>query len=190
MKNTLLLGATLGVLSLMPLDVATPPAQAQSATKPTFMSKKYGFSLYLPQKPQTGTRPKPAGLGGGTIEYFATPLKPVSYSIVPITLPAAAAKLSQKSYFDSVQNGLLTASRDKLVSSKTLKVNGQTARAVTYSITTPTATSRAPVKFVGQTRIYRNGLRTLQFTALVPANQLAANRAQISKVFGSVQLTR
>ena len=114
MKNPLLFGAIFCALTLAPWDVATSPAHAQSATKPTFISKKYGFSLYLPQKPQTGTRPKPAGLGGGTIEYFATPLKPVSYSIVPITLPATAAKLSQKTYLDSVQAGILAASKGKL----------------------------------------------------------------------------
>ena len=175
--------------SALALLALAPSVRAQ-ATKPNFSSKKHGFSLYLPQKPAASTRPKPAMLGGGKVETFATPMTPVSYSIVPIVLPDAAKGLSQKLYFDSVQTGILQSSKGKAVSSKTLKVGGQTARDFHYSFATPTATSKTPVKFLGQTRIYKLGARTYQFTAIAPAADFAKNRAQTAKVFGSIQIAK
>ena len=170
------------------LGALAPVAHAQ--TKPNFVSKKHGFSIYLPQKPTASTRPKPAMLGGGTLEVFTTKPAPVSYSIVPLTLPAAAKNVPQKTYFDSVQSGILQSSRGKAVSARDLKVGGQTVRAFGWSFAAPTVTSKAPVKFSGETRIYKIGARTYQFTALVPTAQLAAHRAQIAKVLGSIVIAR
>ena len=168
--------------------LSAPIARAQ--TKPNFVSQKHGFSIYLPRKPTTSTRPKPAALGSGTLEVFSTPPTPVSYSIVPIVLPAVAAKVSQKLYFDSVQVGILQSSRGKSLGSRDLKVNGQTVRSFLWSFSAPTKTSKALVNFAGETRIYKIGARTYQFTALVPSNRLAANRAQVGKVFGSIQIAK
>lgn len=181
------IGVALALTTLVVPFVA-PIASAQ--TKPTFVSKKHGFSIYLPQKPTASTRPKPAMLGRGTIEVFTTPPAPVSYSIVPLTLPASAANISRKVYFDSVQQGILQSSGGKAVGSRDLKVNGQAVRAFGWSFSAPTKTSKSPVAFAGETRIYKLGARTYQFTALVPKGQLAASRAQIGKVLGSVTIAK
>ena len=190
MKTQRKIGLALSLATLC-CSLAPRAARAQTApAKPTFVSKKHGFSLYLPQKPTASTRPKPAALGGGNIEVFATPLAPVSYSIVPIVLPAAASNISQKLYFDSVQTGILQSSGGKAVGARDLKVNGQTVRSFLWSFRAPTKTSKSPVTFAGETRIYKVGARTFQFTALVPSSQLGANRAQIGKVFGSILIRR
>lgn len=170
---------------------ATPPAMAQKASaKPTFTSKKYGFSLYLPQTPQTQKKALPAQIGGGSTDIYFTPPNPVSYSIVPIMLPAAAAGLPQKLYFDSVQQGILQSSNGKSVGARDVKVNGLTARDFLWSFSTPTPDSKAPVTFAGETRIYKFGRRTFQFTAVVKSADRAKNQAQIDKVLGSIVIKK
>ncbi len=175
--------------------VATSPAWAQTAktkatVKPTFTSKKYGFSLYLPQTPQTQKKQLPPQIGGGSTDIYFTPPQPVSYSIVPIKLPAKASNISQKLYFDGVQQGILLSSKGKIVGVRDVKVNGQTARDVQWSFSTPTPDSKTPVKFAGRTRIYKIGRRTFQFTAVVKSADFAKNQAQISKVLGSIVIAK
>ena len=187
--------ATLLALCLAPL-AATAPTFAQTApvktalAKPTFTSKKYGFSLYLPQTPQTQKKQLPAAIGGGSTDIYFVKPQPVSYSIVPITLPKRAGGLSQKAYFDSVQQGILLSSKGQLVGARDVKVNGQTARDFQWSFSAPTPTSKTPVKFAGRTRIYKIGLRTWQFTAIIPQAQRAKNAAQISKVLDSIVIAK
>ena len=186
--------AVLAAVCLAP-TVATSPAWAQTAkakatVKPTFTSKKYGFSLYLPQTPQTQKQALPPQIGGGSTDIYFTPPTPVSYSIVPIKLPAKASKISQKSYFDGVQRGILLSSNGKIVGVRDVKVNGQTARDVQWSFSAPTPKSKTPVKFAGRTRIYKIGRRTFQFTALVKEAQRAKNGAQIAKVLGSIVINK
>ena len=173
------------------LTVAMSPALAQTApAKATFISKKYGFSLYLPQTPQTRKQALPPQIGGGSTDIYFTPPQPVSYSIVPIKLPAKASNISQKSYFDGVQQGILLSSKGKIVGVRDVKVNGQTARDVQWSFSTPTPDSKTPVKFAGRTRIYKIGRRTFQFTAVVKSADFAKNQAQISKVLGSIVIRK
>ena len=182
--------AVLAAVCLAP-TVATAPALAQSAktkatVKPTFTSKKYGFALYLPQTPQTQKKALPAAIGGGSTDVYFTPPTPVSYSIVPIVLPAKAGNISQKLYFDGVQKGILLSSNGKAVGVRDVKVNGKTARDFQWSFSAPTAQSQTPVKFAGRTRIYKIGRRTFQFTAVVKSADFAKNQAQINKVLGSI----
>ena len=174
---------------------ATAPVSAQSAkplspAKATFTSKKYGFSLYLPQTPQTQKKALPAQIGGGSTDIYFTPPNPVSYSIVPIVLPAAARNIPQKLYFDSVQQGIVQSAKGKAVGSRDVKVNGLTARDFLWSFSTPTPESKTPVTFAGQTRIYKVGLRTYQFTAVVKSSDKAKNQAQINKVLGSIVIAK
>lgn len=178
------------------LIAATAPAFAQNApvkaapTKPTFTSKKYGFALYLPSTPQTQKKQLPAALGGGTTDIYATLPNPVSYSIVPILLPAAAKGLPQKTYFDSVQQGVLLSSKGKTIGARDVKINGTTARDFQWSFSTPTPESKTPVKFNGRTRIYKIGPRTLQFTAVVKSADYAKGQAQIVKVMDSIVIAK
>ena len=181
-------------LCLAPL-AATAPALAQTAptkatVKPTFTSKKYGFSLYLPQTPQTRKKALPPQIGGGSTDIYFTPPTPVSYSIVPIVLPAEAGNIPQKLYFDSVQSGILQSSRGKALDSHDVKVNGLTARDFLWSFSTPTPDSKTPITFAGQTRIYKVGLHTYQFTAVVKSANKAKNQAQINKVLGSIVIAK
>ena len=174
---------------------ATAPALAQAAkpsapAKATFSSKKYGFALYLPGAPQTQKKALPAQIGGGSTDIYFTLPKPVSYSIVPIILPATASKLSQKTYFDSVQQGVLISSKGKIIGARDVKVNGQTARDFQWSFSTPTPESKTPVKFNGRTRIYKIGPRTLQFTAVVKSADFAKSQVQIVKVMDSIVITK
>ena len=167
--------------------VATLPAWSAPA-KPTFTSSKYGFSLYLPVTPQTQKKALPPQIGGGSTDIYYTLPKPVSYSIVPIVLPAKLSNVSQKQYFDGVQSGILQPSRGQAIGSRDVKVNGVTARDFLWSFSAPTPESKTPVKFAGQTRIYKIGRRTFQFTALVKSADRAKNQAQIDKVLGSIRI--
>ena len=177
-------------LCLAPI-AATAPAIAQAApVKPNFTAKKYGFSLYLPQTLQSQKKELPPQIGGGSTDIYYTPPKPVSYSIVPIVLPKEASKTSQKEHFDSVQEGILQPSRGKALGSRDVKVNGVVARDFRWSFSTPIPESKTPVKFSGQTRIYKVGRRTYQFTALVKSADLAKNKAQIAKVLGSIVIAK
>ena len=196
MKNHLsrvaLLSACLSpVLSIISVNAQNAPAKVAPA-QPTFTSKKYGFALYLPKTPQTQKKQLPAQIGGGSTDIYYTLPQPVSYSIVPIVLPTAAAKVSQKAYFDGVQSGILQSSggKGKAVSSRDVKVNGQIARDFGWTLSAPTADSKKPVQFSGQTRIYKVGRRTFQFTALVKSAERAKNQAQINKVLGSIVITK
>ena len=185
----------LGVACLSPALVALPVI-AQGAptspapTKPTFTSKKYGFSLYLPSTPQTQKKELPPQIGGGSTDIYYTLPKPVSYSIVPIVLPAAAANIPQKLYFDSVQSGIIQPAKGKALGSRDVRVNGQIARDFLWSFSTPMPNSKTPVTFAGQTRIYKIGRRTFQFTALVKSAGKAKNQAQINKVLNSIVITK
>ncbi len=180
--------AAMAFMSL-PAPAQNAPAKAAPA-KPSFTSKKYGIALYLPVTPQTQKKALPAQLGGGSTDVYFTLAKPVSYSIVPIVLPAAAAKMPQKLYFDSVQQGILMSSKGKLIGAREVKVNGQTARETQWSFSTPTAESKTPINFAGQTRIYKIGRRTFQVTAIVKSAERAKNQAQIDKVFGSIVISK
>ena len=128
----------------------------------------------------------PAQIGGGTTDIYFVKPRPASYSIVPVNLPAAAAKMPQKLYFDSVQQGILMSSQGKIIGARDVKINGQTARDFQWSFSAPTPASKTPVKFSGRTRIYKIGRRTLQFTAVVEEAQRTKNQAQINKVLNSI----
>ena len=189
----------LRVLALSSIAATSPlcsPIWAQNApaktapAKPTFTSTKYGFALYLPATPQTRKKQLPASLGGGTTDIYVTLPNPVSYSVVPIVLPAAARGLPQKTYFDSVQQGILLSSKGKIIGARDVKVNGTLARDFQWSFSTPTPESKTPVKFNGRTRIYKIGPRTLQFTAVVKSADFAKSQAQIVKVMDSIVISK
>ncbi len=190
-RFALCLAPALAVLPALAPSASAQNALAKSASaKPTFTSKKYGFALYLPKTPQTKKQALPAQIGGGSTDiYFVLP-QPVSYSIVPITLPAKADGMSQKQYFDTVQKGILLPSKGKLVGARDIKVNGVVARDFQWSFSAPTPESKTPIKFAGRTRIYKIGRRTLQFTALVKSAEFAKNQAHINKVLNSIVITK
>ena len=174
--------------SRLDLDGTTGEVSRQPVKPNFYFAKKYRFSLYLPQTPQTQKKALPPQIGGGSTDIYYTPPTPVSYSIVPIVLPGKLSNVPQKQYFDSVQSGILQPSRGKALGSRDVKVNGVTARDFLWSFSTPTPESKTPVKFSGETRIYKIGRRTFQFTALVKSADFAKNKAQIAKVLGSIRI--
>ena len=182
------------VLALSAIAATAPlcsPTFAQNVpAKPTFTSTKYGFALYLPATPQTQKKALPASLGGGSTDVYFTLPNPVSYSIVPILLPAQASKMPQKTYFDDVQKGILLPSKGAIIGARDVKINGQTARDLQWSFSTPTPDSKTPVKFNGRTRIYKIGRRSWQFTAVVKSADFARSQAQINKVLDSVVIAK
>lgn len=89
-----------------------------------------------------------------------------------------------------MQSGILLPSRGKALGSRDVKVNGITARDFLWSFSTPTPDSKTPITFAGQTRIYKVGLRTYQFTAVVKSANKAKNQAQINKVLGSIVIAK
>lgn len=123
---------------------------------------------------------------GGIVQVFVTTPNPVSYLAIPVNLPANEVKLSQTEFFDSSEKGVVEASKGKLLGSRDEKINGQNTRVLTYSFVLPSL----PNPLFGETHLYKVGKRSYQFTAFVPQSQLNANRAQMNKVFGSIQIAQ
>ncbi|RYG73240.1 hypothetical protein EON80_03420 [bacterium] len=177
MKNSKIwLGAAL--LTAMPF---TSNAVFAAPLKPTLVSKSEGFSVWLPSKAQVMQKPQPLPNGGlGTVKYYAVPSKPVGFVVIPMTLPGVLPAGQTKQFLDGVQRGFTGAAGAKLISSKSLSLNG--------------ASGREMVVTAGETRIQGRffvlGKRSYQVLAVSSQKSAAAQAPLIAKVLNSFRLLR
>lgn len=171
----------LGALLLSAAPTFVPVAQAAPAA-PTYSSKKDGYAIYLPGKPQSGTRTMAVPGGSMTVAYIVVKTPSVAYIVIPMTLPAAPQGAQASQFLQGVQTGFVMSAGAKLISSKSLTVAGRPAREVLVSVNQGANQSLMRGRFI------LAGKRSYQIIAVMPKRAQAATRPQVEKVFSSFRL--
>lgn len=169
------LGAVL--LSAMPL---TSNAVFAAPLAPTLISKSEGFSVWLPGKPKIGQQNQQVpGAGSVAVKYYAVPSSGVTFVVIPMNLPRSLPSGQSGRFLDGVQRGFTAASGAKLVSSKSLSLNGAPGRELVVTA----GANRI------QGRFFVKGKRSYQILAVSPQKADAARAPLIAKVFNSFRIS-
>ncbi|PQV64343.1 hypothetical protein B1R32_10524 [Abditibacterium utsteinense] len=161
--------------TLMPL--ATPVVLAAPA--PTFTSKKDGYAIYLPGKPQAGSRKMALpNMGQMTVNFISVSKPPVAFVVIPMRLPGTPKGASVNQFLDGVERGFTMSTAAKLLSRKKISLGGTPGREILVQ--------------AGQNlmrgRFFVKGNRSYQVIAVSPKNGQAKYSAQIAQVLNSFRL--
>jgi hypothetical protein len=149
--------------------------------KPTLVSKSDGFSVWLPGKPQVSQQAQQVpNVGNMAVKYYAVPSQAVSFVVMPMTLPRAMPSGQSRQFLDGVQRGFTAAPGAKLVSSKTISLNGVPGRELVV-------TARGN-RILG--RFFVTGKKSYQVLSVTPQKNAAAQAPLIAKVLNSFRILR
>lgn len=152
---------------------------AQAAPAPTFTSKKDGYAIYLPGKPQPASRQMALpNAGNMKVNFISVSKPPVAYVVIPMKLPGTPNGASVNQFLEGVQRGFTMSTAAKLLSSKKISLNGAPGREILVQA--------GPSLMRG--RFFVKGNRSYQVIAVSPKNGEAKYRAQVLQVLNSFRI--
>ena len=172
-----LFASALSVAMLAPLSSVT----VQAAPAPTFTSKADGYSIYLPGKPQKGSRPMSMpGMGQSTVNFISVAKPPVAYIVIPMRLPGTPRGADINNFLTGVEKGFTMSTAAKLLSSKKISLSGAPGREILVQA--------GPNLMRG--RFFVKGNRSYQIIAVSPKSGDSKYRAQALQVLNSFRLLK
>lgn len=175
--RALVLGATLtaGAISFH------SPVQAAPKAAPTYTTTKDGYAIYLPGKPKTATRQVALPNGAKmNVNFISVSKPPVTYFVIPMRLPAAPKGAAVGQFLNGVERGFTMSTAAKLVSSKSITLNGNPGREVVLQVGANQM----------RCRFFVAGSRSFQVVAVAPKSSAARYSAQTTKVLDSFRILR
>lgn len=166
-----------GLLSLIALSVA--PVWAQ--TQPNYTARKDGYAVWLPTKPQKGSRQVATSAGPMNAQFVTSKSGPLTYIVIPVPLPSRIPSAKRGEFLQGVERGFMQSVRQnkgRLQSSRALTYRGFMGREISVSL--PPNAMRA--------RFLIASLRCYQIIVVGPKGALNKNPAQVQKVLNSFKI--